>query len=463
MNIELFPCSGGMAEGFRRAGVTFDLAVDKDPNAAASYAKNLGHRPILMDVHDLLRMVKQGLQFVAADGTPKVIDLLVADPPCTPWSRAGKRLGTEDDRDMLEETAELIALLRPRAYLIGNVPGLQDSTSWGVVQRVIGGLARHGYCVVDYAQLDAADYGVPQHRIRPFWFGHLDGPCVQWPAPTHTEPKLAAMPALFSDDALLPWVTCRQALQHLPLEELGRPVTMKRADTNPASEPDAPAMAVKATDGAGNAKPHLQAAYADNPRHRPNRPDEPSQAIVGKCDVGGQALEWPWDRPATTIQRDERIPPPGHHEGNAYMSAPEARGTKRRTPRVPQSERAADPSAPAPVVHSREDRQGHGSPTLEWPWETPSTVVFSEPRIAPPGGHPRTAKMQSVMSSPNAIVLSERAAAILQGFPEGWLFAGDTKKARWSQIGQAMPPPLAHAVATSIVAQMERARKGRAA
>jgi len=41
-------------------------------------------------------------------------------------------------------------------------------------------------------------------------------------------------------------------------------------------------------------------------------------------------------------------------------------------------------------------------------------------------------------------------AAILQGFPEGWHFAGETKRARWSQIGQAMPPPLAHAVASSI-------------
>jgi DNA (cytosine-5)-methyltransferase 1 len=67
------------------------------------------------------------------------------------------------------------------------------------------------------------------------------------------------------------------------------------------------------------------------------------------------------------------------------------------------------------------------------------------------------------MSGANAIVLSERAAAILQGFPDGWLFSGATKRARWSQIGQAMPPPLAHAVARSVVAQMERARQEAAA
>ncbi len=57
------------------------------------------------------------------------------------------------------------------------------------------------------------------------------------------------------------------------------------------------------------------------------------------------------------------------------------------------------------------------------------------------------------MPLPDAVLLSERAAAILQGFPHGWVFAGETKKARWSQIGQAMPPALAEAVARAIIEQ----------
>ena len=39
------------------------------------------------------------------------------------------------------------------------------------------------------------------------------------------------------------------------------------------------------------------------------------------------------------------------------------------------------------------------------------------------------------------------------------MFAGDTKKARWAQIGQATPPALAEAVARAIVEQ-ERAARG---
>lgn len=236
MNLELFSCSGGMAEGFRRAGIRFDFVFDYDADACASYEKNLGHAPVRIDVHDLLLMVRGGWR-------PGPVELLVADPPCTPWSRAGKRLGLDDERDMLRETAELIALLRPATYLIGNVPGLQDASSWGVVQEVIGGLSRHGYCVDDYVQLDAADFGVPQHRIRPFWFGHLEGRCVRWPTRTHCSPSEARQVLLPGLEPLRPWVTCRDALGHLSLEDLGRPVRLrwKETDNHRATTPDEPA------------------------------------------------------------------------------------------------------------------------------------------------------------------------------------------------------------------------------
>jgi site-specific DNA-cytosine methylase len=223
INLELFSCAGGMAEGFRRAGIEFDMAVDYAEDHCSSYEQNIGHRPIRMDVRDLLRMVKLGWRVE--------ISLFVADPPCTPWSRAGKRLGTADERDMLEVTCELISVLKPRRYLIGNVPGLDDSINLPIVQRVIGGLSRFGYCTADFARLDAADYGVPQHRIRPFWFGHLDGPCIRWPAPTHGDPNDSAVAAPLPGFATLtPWVSCKQALAHLDETELGRPVRMRRAE-----------------------------------------------------------------------------------------------------------------------------------------------------------------------------------------------------------------------------------------
>lgn len=411
MNIELFPCSGGMAEGFRRAGVTFDLAFDKDPDACNSYEHNHCHRPIQLDVNDLGRMV-------AAGWASSPIDLLVADPPCTPWSRAGKRAGTNDPRDCLKVTAELIRVLRPRAYLIGNVPGLQDSTSWHVVQDVIGGLAQHGYCVVDYASLDAADYGVPQHRIRPFWFGHLDGPCIRWPAPTHGAPNAQ----LELGPALKPWVTCRQALGHLELEQLGRPIRMRirptgedgrknGGDDTRCSATDRPAATVVAKDTRKGGQILL-----GNSKHPTNTLDRPSMAVTTKGDGRGA-------------------------QGTCALRIPDPN----RPPTSPDH------------IHRSVTTQAATTAVLEWPWDRPATTIAADERLSSPGHHdPNVSDSQH---GPNAVILSETAAAILQGFPPGWLFSGDTKRARWSQLGQAMPPPLAEAVARAVVSQMRAAHR----
>jgi len=339
-----------MAEGFRRAGITFDLAFDFSADACRSYEANLGHRPVQMDVRDLLRMVRAG----ASLGP---VDLFVADPPCTPWSRAGKRRGLEDEHDMLRETCELIALVRPTCWLIGNVPGLDDATNGNAVEQTIGALSRKGY-EVDYAKLNASSYGVPQHRVRPFWFGRPNGSePIRWPAPTHGAPGKLALPGL----ELLPWVTCRDALSHLPLAELGRPVRVKRKHAEAAR--------------AGGAIPELKACDREHDRHPASVPDQPAYA----------------------------------------QSASDGGGVK--------------------------------SSVLVWPWEVPATVVTQDERLAPPGHHG-----ESFLSAANAVVLSEKARAILQGFPEDWKFLGDTKKSRSGMIGMAMPPPMAHAVAASIVA-----------
>lgn len=420
MNLEVFSCSGGLAAGFRRAGIEFDLVFDRDPDACASYEANLGQRPVQMDARDLVRMVRAGWRL-------PVVDLLVADPPCTPWSRAGKRKGLADERDMLEETAELIALLRPRAYLIGNIPGLDDKPNLRVVQRVIGGLAKHGYCVVDYANLDAADYGVPQRRARPFWFGHLDGPCIRWPAPTHGDPARAALPGL----GLRPWVTCREALAHLPFEELGRPVRMKirpaaggyGSDQTRCSAPGRPASTIvsRPTSKGGG-------ILIGSNRHGRSWDDHPPSQL---------------DQPARTVKSD-----------GGRMGRPESVLTLHD---LPQSARPSSPESPALTVNAKVPRAGEGNALLAWPWPVPSTTVHAAiAKIAAPGEH-------EGHKGPNAIVLSERAAAILQGFPDGWTFAGATKRARWSQLGQAVPPAVAEAIGRAIVEQRARARAGAAA
>lgn len=511
INIEIFSCAGGMAEGFRRAGVHFDFAFDFTRDHCDSYEANIGHRPVCMDVRDLLRMAKGGMV-----GGP--VDLLVGDPPCTPWSRAGKRMGTEDERDMIEDTCELIRILRPRAYLIGNVPGLDDSKNWHIVQRVIGGLQKYGYCVADFAALDAVNYGTPQRRTRPFWFGHLDGPCIQWPKPTHCERSELATETLPGFERLQPWITCREAFTAAGLadSELGRPVKLRKRSQNSnqhGSVPDKPARVV----GTSNLSDGNVLLF--NTHHPPNDPDAPSRTIGAKSRGNGPqsmltrhdvpdrnhdadqparsiTTQHRWanngslvydlhhppgdiDKPSNvvragsgggatrTVRTSSKHPPSEIDDPAMTVKASDGGGSKRAmrtgkprardTGRPGQGMRVGKPDVPSKTITGKAARVGAGeSHVLEWPWDVPATTVQADNRIAPPGHHDENWN-DGLLSQEGAIVLSEVAATVLQGFPKDWKFLGKTQKARWSQIGQAMPPPLSHAVATSVVAQRKAA------
>lgn len=454
--MEVFSCAGGMAEGFRRAGVHFALVVDKDADAVESYTTNLGHRPVRMDARDLLRLIDGGWR------PEQRFDLVVADPPCTPWSRAGHRKGTSDERDMLHETVHLIAALRPRAYLIGNVPGLEDSTQWPALQAALDPLRRAGYCIRDFATLDAADFGVPQHRVRPFWFGHLDGPCLRWPSATHAAPSEAAHPRL-DDVVLAPWVTCREALSVLDAKDVGRPVHLRRRAQNSAqhgSVLERPARVVGTSNlSDGN-------VLLVHPDHNLSAIDEPGKTITRNTHGDGTILVSERHAPATldapspTIEAKDRcqagslLAREGGHESVLDEPARTVTGRDRRASTLlVVGEQHGHPMSkadePAMTLTTEGVRAGKRASVVEgWPWERPSTTVTTREVVAP--GHHES----SIRSLEGAIVLSEKAAAILQGFPVSWTFHGKTKRARWSQIGQAMPPALAHAVAAAVVAQM---------
>jgi site-specific DNA-cytosine methylase len=544
VNIELFPCSGGMAEGFLRAGVTFDFAFEYEEDHCASYEANLGHRPVRMDVRELLAMIRGGWRVK--------VGLMVTDPPCTPWSRSGKREGIADERDMLVDTCEIIRLLRPETYLIGNVPGLDDSVNWHIVQKVIGSLEKEGYCVADFAALDAADYGVPQHRIRPFWFGHQAGPCLRFPAPTHGDPKLLHNLVLPGITPLIPWVTCKQALGHLEGDELGRPVRLRKRGQNSdqhGSVPERPARVV-GTSNLSDGNVILTSRPVKNPdgsiivsdRHMPATEDHPAphigakyrgqgaQVLVLKPEIAPatarrkkprvqqNARAMPEDQPATVVHAkpnrqgsgspvlvvDMHHPPSYSDEPAKIVRAGDGQGsnralvldgsapTRRRgtgsSTQGMQSSRVRDADRPSSVVTCDTERATGNNVKLrvteEWPWPRPSTTIQRDERIPPPGHHDED---YATRSMEGAVILSERAAAILQGFTDGectghlddtgkytmdgilpgntcgvcghvrrWNFMGTSKKVRWNQIGQAMPPGLAHPVATAVVEQIAK-------
>lgn len=102
--------------------------------------------------------------------------LLTGGFPCQGFSTArgnGRNTNdfTYDKRNFLyRECVRVIRETLPKTFVLENVPGLIQMEKGRVVRMICDDLAKSGYNVTWY-KLNAADYGVPQNRIRVFFFG----------------------------------------------------------------------------------------------------------------------------------------------------------------------------------------------------------------------------------------------------------------------------------------------------
>jgi DNA (cytosine-5)-methyltransferase 1 len=91
------------------------------------------------------------------------IDILTAGYPCQPFSHAGYRKGTDDERHIFPYILEAISILRPRWVILENVRG---HLSLGL-KEVLAGLTSVGYNS-RWQVVRAADAGAPHQRARLF-------------------------------------------------------------------------------------------------------------------------------------------------------------------------------------------------------------------------------------------------------------------------------------------------------
>ena len=172
-SLDLFAGAGGLSLGLRRAGFETACAVELDADAAETYA---GHSP---DV-EVRRARVEDQAWTPFRGR---VDLVCGGPPCQPFSSGGLRRGAADDRDGLPAFVSAVSAVQPHAVLLENVPGLAVGRRRAVLGDFLGALRGMGYRV-EWAVLNAADYGVPQLRRRLFVAG-VRGGGFEWPEPTH--------------------------------------------------------------------------------------------------------------------------------------------------------------------------------------------------------------------------------------------------------------------------------------
>lgn len=153
-SLELCAGGGGQALGLEQAGFDHLGLVEIDRHCCDTLRAN---RP-------RWQVFEQDLE--AFDGAAfKGVDLLAGGLPCPPFSKAGKQLGTADERNMFPAAIRLIDQIRPRAIMIENVRGILDAIFDDYRSYVSGQITKLGY-KTDWRLFNASDYGVPQLRPR---------------------------------------------------------------------------------------------------------------------------------------------------------------------------------------------------------------------------------------------------------------------------------------------------------
>ena len=161
-SIELCAGAGGQALGLHQAGFKHELLVEIDKPACQTLTFN-------NRVHALgWSAIMEGcVQHFAEHQAHKYegVDLVAGGVPCPPFSKAGKQLGKDDERDLFPAALKVVEKVNPKAVMLENVAGLLDPKFENYRSDLDKKLNKLGYEVF-WKLHNASTYGVPQLRPR---------------------------------------------------------------------------------------------------------------------------------------------------------------------------------------------------------------------------------------------------------------------------------------------------------
>lgn len=190
--ISLFTGVGGLDFGFEAAGIKTCAAVEVDPVCCNTIRLNRNWPLIQADIHTVSseQILKAGKLKVGQ------ADVLIGGPPCQPfsksgyWARGDSRRLDDPRADTLSAYLRVVRDTLPKTLLLENVYGLAYKGKDEGLERILNGIARINLETgSDYRPrwkvIDAASYGVPQHRERVFIVASRDGRSFEFPTATH--------------------------------------------------------------------------------------------------------------------------------------------------------------------------------------------------------------------------------------------------------------------------------------
>lgn len=182
--VDAFCGAGGMSLGLAASGYQIALGFDYDEVAVDTYVKNIGSHAKLIDVNQ----VSPPEIIERADVAPNGIDVVVGGPPCQGFSLQRRGPRSDGRNELVLAFLELVRYVKPRAFLMENVPAITSVRGRDLLQTVQDSTAALGFSTY-LRVLNAVDYGVPQVRKRAFLVGIRGGGAFEWPAPTVETPR----------------------------------------------------------------------------------------------------------------------------------------------------------------------------------------------------------------------------------------------------------------------------------
>jgi DNA (cytosine-5)-methyltransferase 1 len=422
--IDLFCGAGGMAEGFRLAGFKCLWANDFEEEALETFRVN--HRSTQTQSGPIqeidARRIRDQLGIA-----PGELDVLVGGPPCQGFSTYGQRDPDDERNRLFSHVLRFAREFEPKAVVIENVVGILSMEGGLVLEEITEGLRREGYSSTTWT-LDAADFGVPQRRRRVFVVGLRGGTEVISPSPMFAAATVSAAPQenLFASSWLPPWRTVADAISDLPEASLLPKETQKRIayDDDPRTEYQKQMRA-----GAESLLHHSSKQMLGLRRLR--------LALLRPGDYGSGLRE----RILSEGLPEEVI---GKLLGDraGLRSAEECR-TEDRVREIEIRALLRSGNASSDELAQLLDAGGFANKYRRLDWLRPShTLVAHMARDCSDFVHPEYDRFVTV-----------REAARLQSFPDRYEFPGSQFR-QFRQIGNAVPPILGRAVASTVAASL---------
>ena len=458
--LDLFSGCGGLSLGFSAAGFDIAAAIENNPPAAASYGANFHpgdpRHAVPRDITSttpgqLVRALKLGR-------VAEAFDVVIGGPPCQAFARVGrpKLRETEAHPQAFRNDARAtlytpylryVKACRPLAVLMENVPDVMNFGGHNVPEEVCEILNDLGY-VCSYTLLNTAFYGVPQTRERMFLIAYPDeiAGSVSFPSPTHSfdlppgyeGSRRVALKVLSNGHA--------SAAAHHYTDPPKRKAVLPPALTAEDAIDDLPPIDARALTRKGVLKRGVRRFDSLMPYDESRPVSEYARSM--KTWSGFEAADGLYDHVIRCLPRDYPLFA-RMREGDEY---PEAHNLALKMFNEKLSRLARKGVFIKPGSVKYRDLKGSIVPPYDaskFPnkWRK---IARDEPVRTVMAHLSKDGYSHIHYDKAQARTISVREAARLQSFPDGFVFTGAMNQA-FQQIGNAVPPLMAEAIAAEVM------------